>query len=133
MGGGFMGFQGAMPRPAAPPAWVKAGKSTPLLFFEGTSGRLVRAIPINRDGVSALALSPDGKVLAAKLTTGPVQLRDAATGKLVRQFGEVFENQGRELVASLAFSPDGKRLAVVGAHSRALLWEVNPGKVLCAP
>jgi WD40 repeat protein len=131
MGGGFMGFQGAMPRPAAPPAWVKAGKGTPLLFFEGTSGRLVRSIPITRDGVSALALSPDGKVLAAKLTTGPVQLRDAATGKLVRQFGEVFEEQGRELVASLAFSPDGKRLAVVGAHSRALLWEVNPGKVLC--
>jgi YD repeat-containing protein len=64
-----------------------------------------------RDGfTSGLAYSPDGRLLATT-DPGAVRLRDAATGKEVRSFGDNAE--------AVAFSPDGRRLAAGGvAHVR---------------
>jgi len=78
--------------------------------------------------VEAVALSPDGKVLAVGTGLGQVKLFDALTGELIRSLdderGKLAEKTSPEKlkslpralgsVAGLAFSPDGARLAVCG-------------------
>ena len=58
----------------------------------------------------SMVFSPDGKLLAvtSNAPTFQVQLWNAATGRLVRQFGKAGG------AAKLAFSPDSKLLAVGG-------------------
>jgi beta-lactamase regulating signal transducer with metallopeptidase domain/WD40 repeat protein len=78
--------------------------------------------------VTALAFSPDGKVLAVGTSIGQVKLFDVRTGQLVRLLDdeqakladqktpENWQSLGRAMgsVTSLAFSPDGSLLAVSG-------------------
>jgi WD40 repeat protein len=76
--------------------------------------------------VTAYALSPDGKRLAAAYygENGPVRFWDTATGK------ELHEVKGSDsAVRSLAFSPDGRRLAL-SCQNGLRLWEVATGKEL---
>jgi WD40 repeat protein len=90
-------------------------------------------------GIGALALSPDGRIVAtsgalavqflnlgnnAGLSGGEVRLWDTATGKLLRTAGADGES-----VTCLTFSPDGKVLAG-GANDDVLLWAVSDGKLL---
>jgi WD40 repeat protein len=93
-----------------------------------------RLVLKHSEPVRALALSPDGKTLAAADERGTVQLWELATGK------ELATLRGpKELPIyhqALAFSPDGKTLAVGGGSARAReafgevrLWDV-PGRRL---
>jgi WD40 repeat protein len=88
--------------------WDPATGKERFLEYEGHQG-----------GVNAVALSPDGKLLA---TGGEnVRLWDPATAKPVRQIAA----QG----TSLAFSPDGKLLATAGGNGKtAHVWEAATGK-----
>jgi WD40 repeat protein len=86
--------------------------------------------------VRSLALSPDGKTLAAGLdpprpqpgrpvagfppTAADVVLWDVATGK------ELAALKGHEIsVPSLAFSPDGRTLITCGAEGTVKVWELK--------
>src|SRR5262249_39531505 len=71
------------------------------------------------DKVVEVALTPDGKLLAAQ-TTKEVFLWEVATGNEVHRF------QAERSLRSLAFSQDGTRLA-----SANTVWIVNPGKEIC--
>jgi WD40 repeat protein len=71
-------------------------------------------------GVSAVAISPDGKTIAT--AADGVRLWDPTTGKPT---GRV-EAKGH--VAVLAFSPDGKTLAYGGRDRVVHLWDVSTGK-----
>jgi WD40 repeat protein len=79
---------------------------------EVDTGRVLWA----RDGeglpISAVSFSPDGRLLAAPVPGGAVALRDAATGKLLR------ECRGLAAAARTAFSAAGDRL---------LAWGSSPG------
>ena len=69
--------------------------------------------------VFELALSPDGRTLAAGTWLGVIELRDAATGALRATLsGHVRQ------VTGLAFSPDGRLLASVGHDGTVQLWDV---------
>src|SRR5262249_34481181 len=57
----------------------------------------------NKSGVSGLAYSPDGRLLAFAGGDGVIHLRDLAADKEVRRF------EGKtNFIRTVAFSPDGK-------------------------
>ncbi len=62
-----------------------------------------------------LAISPDGRFLAAKLTDhGPVSLLDAASGKVLFPFADTTNWNS----TSLSFSPDSTRVLIGAMHPR---------------
>ena len=85
--------------------------------------RVVRSFDAN--GGSA-ALSPDG-VLATRSAERPgsVDLRDVATGRLIR----TFPAHSRP-VGDLAFSADGRLLATTGADGRLRVWNTATGALV---
>lgn len=80
--------------------------------------------------IYALAISPDGRWLAAGGRTGlpgmpnhPIRIYDLSTGQLATLLdGHV------EPVLSLAFSPDGTMLASGGMDDRAVVWNITGGR-----
>jgi WD40 repeat protein len=71
---------------------------------------------------SDLAFSPDGRLLAAPGMTGPTQVRDARSGRLIAALRTA--DEGR----SVAFSPDGTLLAT-GLYNGAIqLWSTKDWK-----
>jgi WD40 repeat protein len=75
-------------------------------------------LAISGDEVTAVAFSPDGRVLAVAVDQG-VQLWGVAVGRLLATLSG---HAGK--VKCLAYSPDGTLLAS-GAHDRTVrLWEV---------
>jgi WD40 repeat protein len=86
-------------------------------------------------GVTSLAFSPDGKVLASLGSEGWIRLWDAATGKEVRHLGRI--------VRAMALSPDGMLVAAACADGdgfparpgaiRIHLWEAATGRAVRRP
>jgi WD40 repeat protein len=73
--------------------------------------------------IDALAVSPNGKLIASGGWNPVIRLWDAATGKEVRQLGNL--GQG---VDCLVFTPNGKTLVSAGRDETVRLWEVATGK-----
>jgi WD40 repeat protein len=89
------------------------------------AGRVRHGPGGHRAAVYSLAFSPDSRTLALG-TLGPaVQIRDAATGRLLRGLDE----PSQRFVMEVAFSPDGQTLAA-GSWDRILLVDVAQGKEL---
>jgi hypothetical protein len=78
---------------------------------------------------NAVHFSPDGRsfVVAGGVTglSGVAELRDAATGSLVRSFGG-----HRDVLYDAEFSPDGKTLATAGYDRSIKLWNVGDGSLI---
>jgi WD40 repeat protein len=72
--------------------------------------------------VSSLALAPDGAALALGLTTGTVEIRDAATGALRRTFAGHSDR-----ITGAAFSPTGRLLATTSKDDSLRLWKTHGG------
>ena len=72
--------------------------------------------------VTALAFSPDGKILASGegYAASPVNLWDVATGK---KLGMAEGHSG--WVSALVFGPDGKTLASTGGDETIRLWDIS--------
>jgi WD40 repeat protein len=89
-----------------------------LLSSGGAKVRLgvVTELTVNAP-VDALQFSPNGKMLAARLESGAVQLRNAATGVLLKSVG-TSGAVATSLYPALAFSPDSGTIAT-GAQAKA--------------
>jgi WD40 repeat protein len=94
---------------------------------EVRTGKEVRTFEGHTDGVSAVALSPDGKRLVTGGNDKTLRLWDVKTGTELRRFPGV-----TDMVRSADFSPDGRR--VVSGHDGpgsgylVRLWDADAGK-----
>lgn len=92
-----------------------AGSDNAARLWNPQTGALVRVIPAHQDDVSALAFSPDGRLLATGAggwdpsDDSTVKIWRVADGALLR----TFEGHG-DWVYALAFSPDGDVLLSAG-------------------
>jgi WD40 repeat protein len=71
------------------------------------------------DNIQALALSPDGRILASGSDDRTIKLWDFPSGRLLRSL-----TGHTETVGSLAFSPDGLKLATASDDKTIKLWDV---------
>ncbi|MBE9183309.1 CHAT domain-containing protein [Microcoleus sp. LEGE 07076] len=72
-----------------------------------------------------VAISPDGKTVAASGSQQPIQLWNTENGRLLRTFTEHSDS-----VYTLAFSPDGETLASGGADNTIRIWNFHTGELL---
>lgn len=75
--------------------------------------------------ICCVAISPDGKIVAASGLQQPVQLWNSENGRLLRTFTEHSDS-----VYTLAFSPDGETLASGGADNTIRIWNFHTGELL---
>ena len=85
-------------------------------------GRLVHTLTTqDRGTVLAVALSPDGRTLAAA-SAYVVSLWDTESGRLLRQLAG-----HQDTVETIAFRPDGKEIASGGSDATIRQWNVQDG------
>src|SRR5262249_23587620 len=92
---------------------------------DARTGRVVASVPGGRQGLTRIALSPDGKTLArVRVYFAELDLWNVATGAKLRALSGV---KGR--CWALCFSPDGTRLAA-GSGTEVVLFDVAAGREL---
>ena len=114
--GGGVGFLGAGNRIAI--GWG-SGK---LSIHDTATGDKLREVAAHRDGITAMAISPDSRVIAtgAGFTEKNIKLWSPDSDK---PLGELTGHQA--WISTLAFSPDGTLLASSSADQTIRLWDTK--------
>ena len=103
-------------------------RGTVRLWDVAARRRLGVALP-NQDGVTAVALSPNGGTVA--VAADGVRFFTTATGAPVGP--GLPASGGYGSYGSMAFSPDGALLATIGADGTARVWRVSTGRQVGRP
>jgi len=82
-------------------------------------GKIIQVFQGHKDALYALALSPDGAIMATGGYDQKIKLWDVATGKEIKTL-----SGHNGCVYQLAFRPDGKILASASADRTVKLWDV---------
>ncbi len=96
-----------------------------VLLFDVATGREVGAIRGHGKGVTNVAFSRDGKLLATSSTDNTIKIWDLASRRELRTLVGHTAN-----VESMDFSPDGRLLASAGEDGSTFLWDANAGEHL---
>jgi WD40 repeat protein len=93
-------------------------------LWDAHTGKLLRRFP-DPAGASAVAFSPDGRLLAAGSFAGTVSIWDVASAQKRRTLpGSVGDS-----ITDIAFSQDGK-LATSSLNGTATIWDTRSGRAL---
>jgi RNA polymerase sigma factor (sigma-70 family) len=110
-----------------------AGQFSPARVFDLTDGRCLYSLPDERGAYSeypeAVALSPDGKVLATR-DGKYLRFWDTATGKALRKLDYASAGGSRSPTEWITFTPDGKQVAVTLLGHAVQLVDVESCKVI---
>jgi DNA-binding beta-propeller fold protein YncE len=98
-----------------------AGGRGRITVWDLATRKVARSIRLADEGYYSIAISPDGKLLAASGGKERIQLVDLESGRTIR----VLEIEEKDTVPCLAFSPDGKTLAAASEIVR--VWDVATG------
>lgn len=101
------------------------GEDKAIRIFDVATGKELIRIQAHTAKVTALAFSPDGKMLASGGDDKTVRVYDAATGRAL-----VVMNGHKAGIAVVAFSPDGKSLTSVDKEKRTIRWNLATGEKL---
>lgn len=91
-----------------------------MILWEVASGKERLSFPEPPGEIFNVAISPDGRLLAAGGFDDQIYVWDAVSGERLTQLKG---HQGT--IDSLVFSPDGKRLASSSQDTTALIWDVS--------
>jgi WD40 repeat protein len=94
-----------------------------------TNGQLQRTLAGHILMVGALAISPNGKILASGSHDETIKLWDLDTGE-VRHTLETYHEEANKQIACLVFSPDGQILYSGSLGGSTYYWDSNTGKRL---
>jgi WD40 repeat protein/serine/threonine protein kinase/tetratricopeptide (TPR) repeat protein len=105
---------------------ISAGTDGTVRIWDPRTGRLIRTLKlINKsDAVRCVAVSPDGRSLAAGCGSGFLGVWDTADWRL-----RVIQRSASH-VLSVSFSPDGRHLASAGTDRLIKIWNVASGQVV---
>lgn len=98
---------------------VAGGDDAEVIVYDIPARRILFRLAA-RGPVTALAISPDGTMLAIGWKGREVDLVDLATGRGIRRLGPL-----TGFPRALGFSPDGERLAVAGQSQGIRLYELR--------
>jgi hypothetical protein len=105
---------------------ASGGDDNNVVLWEAATGKELHKLQGPKDGIGALAFSPDGRVLASASNGTKDQslwLWETATGKPLHRI-----QRGYCDTSSLAFSPDGRSVAVASGEQAVDLWDVATGQ-----
>jgi WD40 repeat protein len=116
------------------PLIFDSGRFESVKLWNAITGKMERDVTAAapKMQISAVAYSPDGKLLAlarggeASGLSGKVYLVDPASGKKVRELGPGHLDGATDL----AFHPDGKHLASAGRDTTVRVWNIADGKLV---
>jgi WD40 repeat protein/uncharacterized caspase-like protein len=94
-----------------------------LKIYELQTGNLVRTIKAHEDGITAMAFSPDGKIIATGSADKMIKLWNAESGAELRTLAGHTAK-----ITTLAFRYDGKVLASGSDDKTIKVWETESGK-----
>jgi WD40 repeat protein len=97
------------------------------------SWQCVQNLAAHESTVSAVAISPDGLILASGSSDKSIKLWDLQTGDLLHTFAGRslwFGNGHSDRISALTFSPDGQTLISGSDDSTIKLWNVSTRKLI---
>jgi WD40 repeat protein/tRNA A-37 threonylcarbamoyl transferase component Bud32 len=104
--------------------------STPLpVVMEHHNWRCVQTLRGHSSMVNAIAISPDGQLIASGSNDNTIKIWQLSNGKLLRHLGRWFSGHSN-MVHSVAFSPHDQLLASGSWDNTIKIWQVNTGKEL---
>ena len=96
-----------------------------IVFWDTASGQQIGAIKGHGKGVTSVAFSRDGKLIASSSTDNTIKIWDMASRRELRTLTGHTSN-----IESLGFSPDGRLLASASDDGGTFLWDVSTGEHL---
>ncbi len=104
---------------------LKVETTGQVLLWDVASGKQIGALKGHGKGVTQVAFSRDGRLLASCSSDNTIRIWDVASGKELRTLTGHTNN-----IESVDFSPDSRLLASASDDGSTFLWDLNTGEHL---